>query len=330
MYTPPFTISTKAVNLIAEISAQVERYAIRLEQEDGLLLRKINRIKTIQGSLAIEGNTLTISQITDIMDGKTIVAPVREIQEVRNAIKVYDLFETLNPFSVTDLKKAHGIMMEALIDDAGSFRHGGVGVVSNNKVIHLAPSADRVSILMQDLFEWLKNAEDHLLIRSCVFHYEFEFIHPFSDGNGRMGRLWQSLILKELHSVFAHLPVENMVFANQQGYYEAINNSSANADSGIFIDFMLEEVFNTLRRRQGNPIPSGISEHVGVNVGVNVGVKTEIINNLKNDPTLSAKELAVLLNKTTRTIERNIKELREQGLLKREGSDKTGIWKISK
>ena len=330
MYTPPFTISTKAVNLIAEISAQVERYAIRLEQEDGLLLRKINRIKTIQGSLAIEGNTLTISQITDIIDGKTIVAPVREIQEVRNAIKVYDLFETLNSFSITDLKKAHGIMMEALIDDAGSFRHGGVGVVSNNKVIHLAPSADRVSILIQDLFEWLTNAKDHLLIRSCVFHYEFEFIHPFSDGNGRMGRLWQSLILKELHSVFAHLPVENMVFANQQGYYEAINNSSANADSGIFIDFMLEEVFNTLRRRQGNPIPSGISEHVGVNVGVNVGVKTEIINNLKNDPTLSAKELAVLLNKTTRTIERNIKELREQGLLKREGSDKTGIWKISK
>ncbi|GHT24364.1 cell filamentation protein Fic [Bacteroidia bacterium] len=325
MYTPPFEISTKSINLIAEISAQIERYAIRMEQVDGLRLRKINRIKTIQGSLAIEGNTLTESQITDILDGKPVVAPIREIQEVRNAIRVYDLFETLNPFSLTDLKRAHGVMMEALIDEAGHFRRGGVGVVSGKQVIHLAPPADNVPFLMQDLFEWLQNAEDHLLIRSCVFHYEFEFIHPFSDGNGRMGRLWQSLILSRLHPVFANLPVENMVFANQQGYYTAINRSTTETNSGIFADFMLQEIFNTLKSRQGKILQND----VGVNVGVNVGVKSEILNYLKNDPTLSAKELAALLNKTQRTVERNIRELREQGMLKREGSDKTGVWKIN-
>ena len=320
MYIPPFTISSQSINLIANISAQIERYAIHLEQADNLRLRKINRIKTIQGSLAIEGNTLTESQITDILDGKLVVAPIREIQEVRNAIKVYDLFETLNPFSIADLTKAHGVMMEALIDDAGHFREGSVGVVSGEKVIHLAPPADRVPLLMQDLFEWLQAAEDHLLIRSCIFHYEFEFIHPFSDGNGRMGRLWQSLILKKLHPVFANLPVENMVFANQQGYYEAINRSSAETNGGVFVDFMLQEIYNTLKNRQDISLQK--------DVGVNVGVKTEILNHLKNDPSLSAKELATLLNKTTRTIERNIKELREQGVLQREGSDKTGIWRI--
>jgi Fic family protein len=155
---------------------------------------------------------------------------------------------------MADLKRAHGVMMEALTDDAGHFRRGGVGVVAGKRVIHVAPPANRVPVLMQDLFEWLQKTEDHLLVRSCVFHYEFEFIHPFSDGNGRMGRLWQSLILRKWHPVFTHLPVENMVFANQQGYYEAINRSTAESNSGIFADFMLQEIYNTLKNRQGEPI----------------------------------------------------------------------------
>lgn len=247
MYTPPFTISTKAIHLIADISAQIERYAIRMEQEDALLLRKINRIKTIQGSLAIEGNTLSESQITDIIEGKHIIAPIREIQEVRNAIKTYNLYSSLNPYEIDDLLRAHSIMMEALTDDAGRFRKSGVGVVSGSQLIHIAPPADRVPYLIKDLFEWLQQSEDHLLIKSCVFHYEFEFIHPFSDGNGRMGRLWQSLLLGKLHPIFEHLPVENMIFANQQAYYNAINRSTDEANSGIFIDFMLQEIYNTLK-----------------------------------------------------------------------------------
>lgn len=273
MYTPPFTISPRTIHLIADISALVERYAIRMEQEDALLLRKINRIKTIQGSLAIEGNTLSESQITDILDGKHIVAPIREIQEVRNAIKTYNSYHTFDPYSVDDLLIAHKIMMEALVDNAGHFRQGGVGVFAGTQLIHMAPPADRVPYLIKDLFEWLRKSDDHLLIKSCVFHYEFEFIHPFSDGNGRIGRLWQSLILGKLHPVFEHLPVENMVFANQQAYYNAINRSTDAVNSGIFIDFMLQEIYETLKKRQGDSIVTmKATKDVGINVGINVGI----------------------------------------------------------
>lgn len=251
-YQPPFSISAKSINLIAEISAQIERYAIRMEQEDGLMLRKINRIKTIHGSLAIEGNKLSESMITEIIEGKHVIAPLREIQEVRNAIKTYDAFSTLNPFKVEDLLKAHGLMMEALIDNAGSFRNRGVGVFAGTQAVHIAPPAERVPFLMNDLFEWLKNSDDHLLIKSCVFHYEFEFIHPFLDGNGRIGRLWQSLILTQLHPIFEHLPVENIVFQNQQNYYDAISQSSIATDCGVFIEFMLQEILTTLKNRQGD------------------------------------------------------------------------------
>ena len=241
MYIPPFTVSSKAINLIAEISSTIERYAIRMEQSDSLRLRKANRIKTIHSSLAIEGNNLTENQVRDIINGKNVVAPLKEIQEVKNAIATYELYPTLNPFSVEDLLKAHGVMMQALTGDAGRFRAGSVGVFSEKGCVHMAPPADRVPMLVNDLFEWLTESTDHLLIRSCVFHYEFEFIHPFSDGNGRMGRLWQSLILGRLHPLFEHLPVENMVYANQQAYYDAITESSRVANSCPFIDFMLNE-----------------------------------------------------------------------------------------
>jgi Fic family protein len=253
-YRPPFEVSAEAINMIAEISALVERFAIRLEQADGLLLRKINRIKTIRGSLAIEGNTLSESMIRDIIDGKNVVAPIREIQEAKNAIKVYDRYGDFDPFSIEDMLKAHGLMMEALADDAGHFRKTGVGVFEGGKAIHIAPPAGKVPYLMEELFQWLENSKDHLLIKSCVFHYEFEFIHPFSDGNGRIGRLWQSLILGKLNPVFEHLPVENMVFSNQQKYYHAIQKSTEKTDSGIFVDFMLGEILRTIKERKGEPL----------------------------------------------------------------------------
>lgn len=330
MYIPPFTITPKIVNLIAEISAQTERYAIRMEQEDALLLRKINRIKTIQGSLAIEGNTLSESQITDIIEGKHIIAPLREIQEVKNAIQTYNLYNKLNPFSVNDLLKAHGTMMMALTDDAGRFRKGGVGVFAGSQLIHMAPPADRVPNLIVDLFEWLNKSEDHLLIKSSVFHYEFEFIHPFSDGNGRMGRLWQSLILGKLHPIFEHLPVENMVFANQQGYYHAINQSSTIANSSPFIEFMLNEILQTLKKRQGEVIPGNVGTNVGTNVGVNVGVsEQQILELIKKNNRITTKEIAFILSKSARQIERILATLKEKGILQRVGSSKTGHWKIN-
>lgn len=331
MYIPPFTISANAINLIAEISAQIERYAIRLEQSDSLRLRKANRIKTIHSSLAIEGNTLSEDEVKEIIEGKTIVAPLRQIQEVKNAINTYELYPSLNPFEVNDLLKAHKTMMTALIDDAGKFRRGGVGVYSEKGLIHVAPPAERVPYLIDDLFEWIKNAKDHLLIRSCVFHYEFEFIHPFSDGNGRTGRLWQSLILGQLHPLFEHLPVENMVYANQEAYYNAIQASTNAANSGSFIDFMLQEILNTLKEHRGKPIVQteiedcSVLDKVRDKFGISSG---QIIELILQNPSITLDEIAIHLSVTRRSIEKKIKELRDAGIIKRTGSNKAGHWTI--
>lgn len=330
MYIPPFTISTNAINLIAEISAQIERYAIRLEQSDGLRLRKANRVRTIHSSLAIEGNMLSENEVKDIIDGKTVMAPLRQIQEVKNAIKTYELYEKLNPFDVNDLLKTHGTMMMALTDDAGKFRRGGVGVFSEERLVHMAPPADRVPFLIDDLFEWLKQAKDHLLIRSCVFHYEFEFIHPFSDGNGRMGRLWQSLILGRLHPLFEYLPVENMVYANQEAYYNAIQHSTATADSGPFIEFMLQEILNTLKRHQGSLISQHNVMEVRDKIRDKFGISSEqIIEQIQRNPAVTLDEIAAALSVTRRSIEKKIKELRDAGYIRREGSNKSGRWIVN-
>ncbi|MCI5829665.1 MAG: Fic family protein [Spirochaetales bacterium] len=238
-YEPPFKITAKSINMISEISALVERFTISCKESDSLKLRKVNRMKTIQGSLAIEGNTLTEEQVTALIDGKTVVAPLKEVQEVRNAIKVYERFNEFNTYDWKDLLKAHALMAMGLVDNPGHFRQKGVCVAGKNGVSHIAPPADMVPALIADLFGWLKNSEDHILIKSCVFHYEFEFIHPFEDGNGRMGRFWQSKILSEWNGVFENLPVENMIWENQPEYYKAIELSTQNTDSGIFVEFML-------------------------------------------------------------------------------------------
>lgn len=329
MYTPPFNISSRAINLIAEISAQIERYAIRLENE-GLLLRKANRIRTIHSSLAIEGNNLSEGQVRDIINGKNVVAPLREIQEVKNAIRTYDLFSSLSPFSIDDLLRAHASMMESLTDDAGHFRRGGVGVFSETGLVHMAPPASRVPQLIVDLFGWLASSTDHLLIRSCVFHYEFEFIHPFSDGNGRTGRLWQSLILGKLHPLFEHLPVENMVYNNQQAYYDAIAESSAQGQSGPFIDFMLGEILATLKSHQGDKLSE---ENVGINVGVNVGItdaERRLLALVAANARTTAVQAAEALALSKRQAERLFASLRNKGIISRQGGNKAGNWIINK
>lgn len=328
MYIPPFTVSSKAINLIAEISSTIERYAIRMEQSDRLRLRKANRIKTIHSSLAIEGNNLTENQVRDIINGKNVVAPLKEIQEVKNAIATYELYPKLNPFSVEDLLKAHGVMMQALTGDAGRFRAGGVGVFSEKGCVYMAPSADRVPMLINDLFEWLAESTDHLLIRSCVFHYEFEFIHPFSDGNGRMGRLWQSLILGRLHPLFEHLPVENMVYANQQAYYDAITESSRVADSSLFIDFMLNEILNALKAHKIENIED-VGTNVGINGGINVGInERNILVIIANSPNATVRDMADALGLSLRQCERLVAEMKRKNLIKRTGSNKSGFWEI--
>lgn len=258
MYIPPFKYSDKIVNLIADISRQIEQFASAIDDSDKLRLRKANRIKTIHSSLAIEGNMLSEGQVADIIEGKTVVAPLRQIQEVKNAIATYDMYNTLDPFSVKDLLRAHGTMMMALTEDAGKFRRSGVGVFSETGLVHMAPPADRVPELIGNLMEWVAESDVNILVRSCVFHYEFEFIHPFSDGNGRTGRLWQSLLLGQYHPIFEHLPVENLVFANQQAYYDAITASNRQGESTVFIEFMLTEILETLKDHQGEQLNTDI------------------------------------------------------------------------
>lgn len=322
MYKPPFTVSAKAINLIAKISSQLERYAIRMEQEDTLRLRRANRIKTIHSSLAIEGNTLSEGEVQAVLEGKKVVAPLKEIQEVRNAIKTYELYPKFNPFSIQDLLLAHGTMMAGLVDEAGMFRKGGVGVFDGDKPIHIAPPADRVRDLMSDLFGWLENADDHLLIRSCVFHYEFEFIHPFADGNGRIGRLWQSLILGRLNPVFEHLPVENMVYSNQKAYYHAINRSSDLGDSGPFIDFMLEEILNALVGYQGKS-NADIADEKGLNYQ-----QLRVLGYLRADRHTTAAKIAADLDMSARQIERMLADMKAKGIIRRIGANRNGYWEI--
>lgn len=332
MYIPSFTISAEAINKIADISRLIERYAIRLEQEDALLLRKANKIKTIHSSLAIEGNTLNEEQVRDIVNGKTVIAPLHEIQEVKNAIATYNLFTKLNAFNEQDLLKAHGMMMQALIDNPGCYRKGGVGVFSEHGCVHMAPSADRVPYLMKELFEWLNNSKDHLLIRSCVFHYEFEFIHPFIDGNGRMGRLWQSLILSKLNPIFEHLPVENMVHANQQQYYDAITRSNEAGNSGKFIDFMLGEILNTLEVHKGNQIIETDNKVPDKTFKAFPEIQDSTWNIymlLKSNGNVTTDNMSTIIGISDRMVRKHMAILKEKGLITRIGSNRKGYWKVN-
>jgi Fic family protein len=245
-YIPPFKITPAIISLVAEISQLIGRLSVLEEASKIIRLRRINRIRTIQGSLAIEGNTLSVEQITAILEGKRIIAPPREIQEVRNAVKAYDQIDKWQPNSKEDLLDAHRVLMTALLDNPGNFRTGGVGVMAGQTVVHLAPTADRVSYLMNDLLQWLKATDQHPLIAGSVFHYEFEFIHPFEDGNGRVGRLWQTLILRKWNPLFAYIPVESLVYEHQAEYYAVLNKSTENAESSVFIEFMLRMILSAV------------------------------------------------------------------------------------
>ncbi len=264
---PPFTITSAIVSLVVEIGQAVGSLSVFAAQAKALRLRRINRIRTIHGSLAIEGNTLSQEQITAILEGKRVIAPPREIQEARNAIKAYDLFGEWQPWRQEDLLAGHGIIMGGLLDAPGKFRASGVGIMAGKEVIHLAPPADRVQPLVRDLLHWLKTTAEHPLIASSVFHYEFEFIHPFADGNGRMGRLWQTLILSRWNPLFAHVPVESLVHEHQREYYAALNQSTGKADSAPFIEFMLKMILGALTPQVAPQVTPQVARLLQVLIG---------------------------------------------------------------
>lgn len=243
---PPYEITGKILTLVATISEKIgELNAIHL-QKPPTELRKKNRIKTIQSSLEIEGNTLTIEQITALINNKRIVGPQKDILEVQNAIEVYNQMHKLKPFDLKSFCEAHRILMKGLIDKPGKLRDKSVGIVKGSEVTHVAPSSELLENLMNDLFNYLKTDSDLMLIKSCVFHYEMEFIHPFIDGNGRMGRLWQTLILKDSYPVFEFLPIETIIKEKQELYYEALGKSDKSGKSTVFIEFMLEVILESL------------------------------------------------------------------------------------
>lgn len=243
---PPYQITDIILKLVVAISERLGEINATHLYKPPTELRKKNRIKTIQSSLEIEGNTLTEEQITALLNDKRVIAPQKDIVEVQNAIKVYEQLRTFNPNKLADLEKAHGILMKGLIDDAGKLRTKNVGIVKGSKVAHVAPSGGMVRGLMNTLFDYLKTDKDVLLIKSCVFHYEFEFIHPYLDGNGRMGRLWQTLILMQQYPVFEFLPVESLIKENQEEYYKVLSLSDKSGHSTPFIEFMLDIILQSL------------------------------------------------------------------------------------
>lgn len=237
-YQPPYKITPKILSLIAQISESVAGVNL-VEIQNSPQIRKRNRIKTIVGTLAIEGNTLGLEQVSAIIDGLPVRGSQREIAEVRGAIKAYEALAQYQAHRMDDLLDAHKKMTAEILTDAGRFRRANVGIHKGDKVIRVAPQAGQVQRLMRNLLRWLQQTEDHPLIRSCVFHYEFEFIHPFSDGNGRMGRLWQTLILGQWREIFYSLPIENTIKKNQQDYYDALAVADDKAECTVFIEFML-------------------------------------------------------------------------------------------
>ena len=246
-YKPPFHMTDKMVTLLAEISEQVGRIIVLQEGKISPHLRRENRIRTIHSSLAIEHNSLSLDQVTAILDGKRVLGNPNEIREVQNAYQAYELMLKLNPNSVEDLLTAHRLMMQGLVSENGRFRSGGVGVFDGDKLIHMAPPAQFVPQQIQELFSWYAASEMHPLIKSAVFHYEFEFIHPFQDGNGRMGRMWHSLLLGQWKELFFWLPIEELIQSRQKEYYDSLGVADKMADSAVFVELMLEIIRDTLK-----------------------------------------------------------------------------------
>lgn len=252
-HAPPFTLTPLILSQVAEICEQVGQ----LQQLDGVdnlnwgslspQLRKDNRIRSIHSSLAIENNSLSLEQVTHVTEGKMVLGLEREVQEVKNAFAAYESLSQWQPHHSKDLLQAHGLMLKDICQDAGQFRQKGVGIYGGNQLVHMAPPADRVPHLIDDLFSWLKSVELHPLISSAIVHYEIEFIHPFSDGNGRIGRLWQTLILSQWKSPLAYLPVESVVHHEQQAYYKALGEADKLAQANPFIEFMLSAIISSLR-----------------------------------------------------------------------------------
>lgn len=281
---PPYNLTNEILKLVSEVSHKIGEVNASFLTKQSPELRKRNRIRTIQASLAVEGNTLSIDQITAIIENKRVLGPAKDIKEVANAIEVYEQLNKFNPFGEKFFLSAHEILMQGLIKNAGKYRNSGVGIVKGSQVAHLAPPASNVSFLMKDLFTYLKKSNELILIKSCVFHYEMEFIHPFSDGNGRMGRLWQTLLLMQQYPVFEFLPFETLISKNQKKYYKALSASDKQGESTFFIEFMLKilsDSLDELLKERSGPISSSDRVRIFLASGVKEFTRKNYMNFFK-------------------------------------------------
>ena len=298
-YTPPYRITDKALNLVASISEKVGRITERSNLDSKPHLRKNNKIKSIHSSLAIEANSLSLGEVKDVINGKIVLGAEKEIQEVKNAYAAYEEISTLDVYSVKELKRLHGIMTKYIVDVSGEFRIGEEGVFNGDKCIFMAPPAKFVSGLMDDLFDWMKRSQNtvHPLILAAVFHYEFVFIHPFTDGNGRMARLWHTAILTKWQPIFEFIPIESQIEKFQSGYYNAIAKCHTDGSSTAFIEFMLEQINMILDEISVTVTSPGssISEYV-----------SKLLSVMEYDTPYTANEILNLLGlKSKETLRKN-------------------------
>lgn len=257
-YIPPYEITDKILTLVSSVSEKIGRITERSNLESKPHLRRNNKIRSIHSSLRIEANALSLNEVKDVIDGKTVLGTAKEIQEVKNAYAAYEEIPVIDPYSISELKRIHGILTKYIVDESGIFRQGEEGVFNGDKCIFMAPPARFLPGQMQDLFHWMKSNRNtvHPLILAAVFHYEFVFIHPFADGNGRMARLWHTVILSKWKSVFEYIPLESQIEKFQDGYYEAIAECHIAGNSTRFIEFILEQidlVLDEIRRQSGCP-----------------------------------------------------------------------------
>lgn len=314
--TPPYEITSEILKFISSISEKIGEVNAKYLIKTNPTLRKQNQIKTIHSSLSIEGNILTEDQITAILENKRVVGPEKDILEVLNALEVYKNINKLNPTNERDFLKAHKLLLQKLITEPGKYRKQGVGIVKGSKVEHIAPPFENVPYLMRDLFEYLKDKNELTLIKSCVFHYEMEFIHPFLDGNGRMGRLWQTLILMQDYPLFEFLPFETLISKHQNEYYKALSISDKEGKSTKFIEYMLKIIDRSL---------SELLENTSKKLSEEDRVQLFLDNNYNE---FSRKDyMNYFKDISSATASRDLKNAVENGIILKSGDKKTTTYK---
>ncbi len=317
-YIPPFDITNIMLDRISSIMKKVGKLDNYKDLNKMPVLRRNNRIRSIHSSLAIEANSLSFDQVKDIIDGKKVIGPQDEIQEVKNAYEAYKLIKMVNQYSIKDLKKVHGVMTYLTVDESGEFRKGNEGVFDENgNCIHVCPPPEQVDELMKQLFKWMENNNGivHPLILSSVFHYEFVFIHPFKDGNGRTARLWQNVILSNWEEIFEYVPIESQIKKYQEEYYSSIANCDHNGNSTEFIEFMLKMIDETLEDLMDST--SVQANHVSSYVN-------KLLDVMETGVAMTTSELMEKLNMKSRISfrENYLNPALENGLIKMTNPDK--------